>query len=153
MLSLFPFTIFFAWYLLVLFHDIHVKILEKKFLVKKKKYRSLKRYKFFHGLKHTHEHMLINMQTCLLENVVGISTSIKRSKLNELHLKFDLLKMFVLHYFFRYAFTVASNITIYTMTWVTLGVAGASQQIVGPENAPEFRVCSYFINIIIIALY
>lgn len=40
----------------------------------------------------------------------------------------------------RYAFTVASNITIYTMTWVTLGIAGATKQVVGPEDASEFRV-------------
>ncbi|XP_046447558.1 major facilitator superfamily domain-containing protein 12-like [Daphnia pulex] len=39
----------------------------------------------------------------------------------------------------RYAFTVASNITIYAMTWVTLGVTGASQQVVGPEDASDFR--------------
>ncbi|XP_032779582.2 major facilitator superfamily domain-containing protein 12 [Daphnia magna] len=39
----------------------------------------------------------------------------------------------------RYAFTVASNITIYAMTWVTLGVTGASQQVVGPEDTTDFR--------------
>jgi hypothetical protein len=33
------------------------------------------------------------------------------------------------------------------MTWVTLGVAGASQQIVGPEDAPEFRVCNYSLHV------
>lgn len=26
------------------------------------------------------------------------------------------------------------------MTWVTLGVTGASQQVVGPEDASDFRV-------------
>ena len=45
----------------------------------------------------------------------------------------------------RYAFTVASNITVYTMTWVTLGIAGDTQNVVGPNDAPEFRVCVHVI--------
>jgi len=39
----------------------------------------------------------------------------------------------------RFAFTVTSNITIYTMTWVTLGVTGGSQQIVNPDDVIAFR--------------
>ena len=33
------------------------------------------------------------------------------------------------------------------MTWVSLGIAGASQQVVGPEDASEFRVvhCPFLI--------
>lgn len=41
---------------------------------------------------------------------------------------------------FRFAFTVASNVTIYVMTWVTLGVTGASQQVVNPDDVSDFRV-------------
>lgn len=40
----------------------------------------------------------------------------------------------------RFAFTVTSNITIYIMTWVTLGVTGASQQVVNPSDVADFRV-------------
>jgi len=39
----------------------------------------------------------------------------------------------------RFAFTVTSNITIYIMTWVTLGVTGASQQVVNPSDVADFR--------------
>jgi len=39
----------------------------------------------------------------------------------------------------RFAFTVASNVTIYVMTWVTLGVTGASQQVVNPDDVSDFR--------------
>lgn len=31
------------------------------------------------------------------------------------------------------------------MTWVTLGVTGASQQVVGPEDTTDFRVNISFI--------
>lgn len=40
----------------------------------------------------------------------------------------------------RFAFTVASNITIYVMTWMTFGLAGATDRVVGPEDASKFRV-------------
>lgn len=40
---------------------------------------------------------------------------------------------------FRYAFTVASNIVVYTITWVALGISGTDHEAqVGPPDAPVF---------------
>ncbi|CAL4065747.1 unnamed protein product, partial [Meganyctiphanes norvegica] len=46
----------------------------------------------------------------------------------------------------RYAFTVSSNITVYLITWVVLGLGtGGGDSTVGPEDAASFRLIVFIV--------
>lgn len=47
---------------------------------------------------------------------------------------------FIIYLFYRYGFTVISNLLVYVITWYVLHIDSATQQSrIGPTDAPKFR--------------
>ncbi|KAK7076664.1 Major facilitator superfamily domain-containing protein 12 [Halocaridina rubra] len=48
----------------------------------------------------------------------------------------------------RYGFTVMSNITVYLITWLVMGLDSSSNQGIGPEDASKFKIIVFAVLVI-----